>query len=214
MQLYESNLKEKEIELLSSKESLLQEKQQKSRQKLIWLTVSILIIFTALLLIMILYFNKEKAFALLVQKNMELIKLNESASKPCNEKLPETDEKDIELAQAFKDLLHTGSLYRNQDISLDNFAELLHTNRAYLSKAINQTMHKNFSVVINQYRIQEACKMLVNPKYNYLSIEGIASTVGFNSKTSFNRVFKTETGITPSDFRNNQVESQFVIPQN
>lgn len=206
MQMYETNLKEHEIALLTSEQNALKIKHQKFNQQIVWLGITILIFLVALLVIMALYFNKEKAYSLLVEKNMELIRIHETSTKPCSEKTQETNSKDSLLAESFLQVLRKESYYRNSNITLDDFADLLKTNRAYLSKAINNTFNKNFSVIINEYRIQEACKMLINAHYNYLSIEGIASTVGFSSKTNFNRIFKQQTGLTPSNFRENQTD--------
>lgn len=209
MQMYETQIKENEIDLLQNQKSQFLMDETKNRQKVIGLIVILVIIALAMVFIMILFFTREKANALLVEKNMQLIQMGEQHQK-CPELLASKSAQsvqDIQLAQRFMALLKQDANYRNPNISMDYFADRLYTNRAYLSKAINKTTHKNFTVVINEYRIQEACKMLVSSKYNYLSIEGIAFTVGFNSKTSFNRVFKMQTGLTPTNFRNNQHEA-------
>jgi AraC-like DNA-binding protein len=209
MQMYESQIKENEIKLLQNQKRQFLMEKSKTRQKVLGLVIILVIIALAMIFIMILFFNKEKANALLVEKNMQLIQMGEERQKCADHaemQLVHT-EQDVELAQRFMTLLKHDANYRNPNISMDYFADKLHTNRAYLSKAINKTTRKNFTMVINEYRIQEACKMLVSSKYNYLSIEGIACTVGFNSKTSFNRVFKMQTGLTPSNFRSNQHEA-------
>ncbi len=94
--------------------------------------------------------------------------------------------------------------FLRSDLSLHDLAELLETNTSYLSKVINELTGQNFNLFLNQFRIEEACSQLVNQKQQYLSIEGIAQSVGFNSKSAFNAAFKKIKGITPSEFIDQQ----------
>ena len=57
--------------------------------------------------------------------------------------------------------------------------------------------------------IEEAKKMFLDDHYNNLSIEGIAKNAGFRSKSTFNQVFKTLTGMTPTEFatRNGKIRA-------
>jgi AraC-like DNA-binding protein len=66
---------------------------------------------------------------------------------------------------------------------------------------INQRFHKNFNDFINDYRIEEAKKMLGHKKTRDYKLLTIAYEVGFNSKTTFNVVFKKKVGMTPSQYR-------------
>lgn len=90
--------------------------------------------------------------------------------------------------------------FLRSDLSLHELAELLQTNTSYLSKVINELTGQNFNSFLNQYRIEEACNQLLNPKHQFLSIEGIALSVGFNSKSAFNTAFKKIKGLTPTEF--------------
>jgi AraC-like DNA-binding protein len=71
-----------------------------------------------------------------------------------------------------------------------------------LSQTINEQLRQSFSEFLNSYRIEEAKRRLRDPAFKHLSILGIAEDVGFNSKSSFNAVFKKHTNLTPSEFRN------------
>jgi AraC-like DNA-binding protein len=65
---------------------------------------------------------------------------------------------------------------------------------------LNKELKKSFHEFVNEYRNQEAIKLMSDPDYDHFSLQGIAEEVGFNSKSSFNRSFKKHTGKTPSEF--------------
>ena len=69
-----------------------------------------------------------------------------------------------------------------------------------LSQVINEQLNKNFSELMNCYRIGEFKTRLADPKYGHHSIMGIAYEVGYNSKSSFNEAFKKLNGVTPSAY--------------
>ena len=91
--------------------------------------------------------------------------------------------------------------YLNPDISLPELARGLGISSHFLSRVINEQLGVNFFDFINQYRVEEVKSRIKDPKFNYLSILGIAFECGFNTKSTFNRVFKKMTGLTPKEFR-------------
>lgn len=70
-----------------------------------------------------------------------------------------------------------------------------------VSEAINSGIGVSFKEYINALRVEEVKQMLISPKYDHLSLIGIAYDCGFNSKATFNRVFKSVTGQTPSEYK-------------
>ena len=95
-------------------------------------------------------------------------------------------------------------LFTDSDLNLQLLAQKLAISPYYLSQIINVKLHKNFFDFINRYRIDEAKKILSQPKNDHYTILSIAYEVGFNNKTSFNAAFKKHTSRTPSQFRNSQ----------
>ena len=91
--------------------------------------------------------------------------------------------------------------YLNPDFSLEMMAADLEISRHKLSQLINTGQNKNFHKLINEYRIREVKEMIVDPGYGHFSVLGIAFECGFNSKSAFNRIFKEETGLTPSEYK-------------
>lgn len=107
-----------------------------------------------------------------------------------------------ELTQTVFDYLKREKPYLNPDFSLQMMAEDLNISRQKLSLAINSNQQKNFYKLINEYRVEEVKEKLLDSDYKHFSILGIGLECGFNSKSSFNRIFKLETGLTPTEFKN------------
>jgi AraC-like DNA-binding protein len=91
--------------------------------------------------------------------------------------------------------------YLNENLTLKELANKLETTPNNLSQIINEMFNKNFYEFINEYRINEVKSLLADPKYSHYSMLGIAFECGFNSKSTFNSVFKQFTGKTPSEFK-------------
>jgi AraC-like DNA-binding protein len=86
--------------------------------------------------------------------------------------------------------------YLNPKLSLQELAQNLDISSNRLSQIINQQAEVNFHDFINQYRIEEFLRNAKSNK-NY-SLLALALDAGFNSKSSFNHIFKKQKGISPS----------------
>jgi AraC-like DNA-binding protein len=109
-----------------------------------------------------------------------------------------------EESQTYLELLleymDTEKPYRQSNITIQELAEIIHIPRHHLSQVINDRLGKNFYDFINQYRVAEAQLMLLDPKYRHLTNLAVAEEAGFNSKATFNAVFKKQTGQTPTEY--------------
>ena len=101
-----------------------------------------------------------------------------------------------------KDLLEEDQIFRQNDLNESKLAELLETNTTYLSTIINSRFNLPFKTLLNNYRIDEARRLLVSDEFSNYSIEGIANEVGYQSRSAFYQVFKQNTGMTPMDYIN------------
>ncbi|HTF80912.1 MAG TPA: AraC family transcriptional regulator, partial [Cytophagales bacterium] len=94
-------------------------------------------------------------------------------------------------------------LYKTEGLSIKELAEKSGFQSYLVSQAINSVLNKTFFELVNEYRIEESKRLLTNPAYNHLSLVGIGFEAGFNSKTTFNSLFKKHTGFTPSEYKKN-----------
>ena len=85
-----------------------------------------------------------------------------------------------------------------EDISLSSAADKANISSVYLSRLFKKEEGINFLDYLNQYRIDEAKKMLKDVQYNILDV---ADESGFNNTRYFSKIFKKNVGITPSEYR-------------
>lgn len=93
-------------------------------------------------------------------------------------------------------------VFLNPELTLNELADKLEMKVSELSHFINSNLNKNFNDFVNEYRVKEFKRLIsaqdVNSKATVIEL---AFDSGFNSKASFNRIFKEATGMTPSEYR-------------
>jgi len=102
---------------------------------------------------------------------------------------------------ALHTLMEEKQPYLRGDLKLDDLAGMLQVSSHHLTQLLNQHLEKSFYDFVNDYRVQEAQRRLIDPAYQHYTILAVALDVGFNSKTTFNRLFKSYTQMTPSQFQ-------------
>jgi len=90
--------------------------------------------------------------------------------------------------------------YTEPELTLPDLAQKLGTNVSQLSKMINKGFGMNFNDWINGYRIEAFCHKIREGEQHRQTLLSIAFECGFNSKTTFNRAFRKQTGQSPIDF--------------
>lgn len=110
---------------------------------------------------------------------------------------------DEDTLQRLKNLLEQDKLYLKPRLTLDEVSEKLALPSRYISFLINKRFQSNFNAWVNGYRINEVLERLKDPKESHKTIFGIALDAGFNSKSSFNQIFKAIKGQTPSEYLSN-----------
>lgn len=91
--------------------------------------------------------------------------------------------------------------YLNPELTLAQLASEIDVSTHHLSQIINEQFKLNFFEYINQFRVEEVKTRINDPKFENYSLLGIAFDSGFNSKSSFNRIFKKSTNQTPSQYK-------------
>jgi AraC-like DNA-binding protein len=111
---------------------------------------------------------------------------------------PETSERYLRrLLQS----MEQEKLYLDAELTVSKLAEKLSIPPPHLSQTINERLNQSFIDFVNTYRVEEVKRKLVDPLKRHYSVLAIAEESGFNSKSSFNSVFKKHVRMTPSEFR-------------
>lgn len=118
----------------------------------------------------------------------------------------ETDNKvePSNISLLLNDIVIREMLFTRSDLKISDLALRLNTNRSYISRAINDEMHTDFCSWVNHYRINYAQELLDDFQQSNLSMEVVAEKSGFANLTTFYRVFKKHTNMTPGDYLRNQ----------
>lgn len=97
--------------------------------------------------------------------------------------------------------------YLDEDLTLSTLASAISISDKKLSAFLNQYLKTTFYDYVNKYRVASVKEKIKSPEYNNITLLGIAYESGFKSKTSFNRIFKKETGLSPSQFKSSLQET-------
>jgi len=99
-------------------------------------------------------------------------------------------------------LMEDERIYRHDNVTIGTLATKLGIPEYKLRRLINQRLgYRNFNVFLNEHRIAEAKAALADPSQAEVPVITIAMDAGFQSLGPFNRAFKSETGLTPTEFR-------------
>ncbi|HHJ11027.1 MAG TPA: AraC family transcriptional regulator [Bacteroidetes bacterium] len=108
------------------------------------------------------------------------------------------------LKQLLK-LMEEEKPYLNGELSIQDLTVRLNIPRHYLTQILNEKLKKNFYTFVNEYRVKEVIQMMNDSQYKNYTLLALALEAGFNSKSSFNNIFKNYTGYTPSEYREKKV---------
>jgi AraC-like DNA-binding protein len=113
-----------------------------------------------------------------------------------------SDPAQAELIAALERLMQSERIYREEGLTIARLAERLTVPEYKLRRTINQGLgHRNFNAFLNGYRLADAKAALADPAQAAVPVLTIALDAGFQSLGPFNRAFKADTGLTPTEFR-------------
>lgn len=164
---------------------------------IIWLILLVAAIIILSLLAELLLFKKlRNTRRQLAQRTFEMIEVEEFSHQ---KKTPQLEaDMATRLKEKLEEMMRTEKPYLNAELKLNDLASMLGTNYTYLSQLINQQYSLNYNDYLNNMRVKEACYMLTGRKDKNLTIDMIASKVGFSTKSTFYVAFKKFTGVSPA----------------
>tara|TARA_R110002073_G_scaffold298418_1_gene465050 strand:- start:5465 stop:6601 length:1137 start_codon:yes stop_codon:yes gene_type:complete len=111
-----------------------------------------------------------------------------------------------QIEKRLKDVLKNDRPYLDENLTLTKLASSIPISNKKLSIFINQHLNTTFYDMINTYRVASVKEKLESNNFNNITLLGIANESGFKSKTTFNRIFKKETGLLPSEYRKSHLK--------
>ncbi|MEM1121516.1 MAG: AraC family transcriptional regulator [Bacteroidota bacterium] len=141
-------------------------------------------------------------FFIFYRRQKEVTTLKRSTPIIKKVEIPKNKEVDLVLQQKIMDALGKEKLYLNPNLTLKKFADHLDSNTSYVSKTINDGYGKNYSALLNHYRVLEIQRAFLKGEHREYTIESIYKKAGFKSKSAFQKAFKAQTGLTASNYIN------------
>ena len=197
------------LELEETRERI-REMSYRQQIQTILLWSSIIIALLALTILGVLYANykrTKRTNRLLYEKNIALLNDNKELRPSVVERLERPAQEgpskvDLYLMEKITAVMESSPEVYNEDFSRQRLAELVGSNYKAVSRAINTCKQCNFNMLLNEYRIKESCRRLMDTgTYGNYTIEGIANSVGYKSRSNFATIFKEIVGLTPSAFQ-------------
>jgi len=132
---------------------------------------------------------------------LNTLELDEVTNQPEKYEKTRLREEEIpDLKKKLLDYLEESKPYLNKNLTIGELADSIEIPAYQLSQLINDQLRKSFFELINSYRVNEVKLRFFEPQYKNLTLLGIAMDCGFNSKASFNRIFKQLAGQTPTEY--------------
>ncbi|NMP32783.1 AraC family transcriptional regulator [Thalassotalea sp. M1531] len=105
----------------------------------------------------------------------------------------------VQLEKRLNELMNNEQLYKNANLTLPTLAKKLQVSVPQLSQLLNDNLNKSFALFVNELRIQEAKRLLV--ENSHMTMELISEASGYNSQSTFYSSFKHFENITPAQYR-------------
>ena len=105
------------------------------------------------------------------------------------------------LTEKLHFVLKEEKLYKDPDLTLRQLADAIGTSDKKLSELLNLSLQTNFFELVNRYRTEAFKEMVIRGDAKKFTLLSLAFEAGFNSKASFNRIFKQQTKLTPGEFK-------------
>ncbi|MCG8582635.1 MAG: helix-turn-helix domain-containing protein [Bacteroidales bacterium] len=141
------------------------------------------------------YFTLKKPH--LFSEGQNIKNITKAKSEESEEEVDDKIKEDLEKLVSYMD---ESKPYLNNEMNLQHLSEGTELSKHRISEVINKALNKTFYDVINMYRTNEAIRLMNEGFHKQHTLTSLAEMAGFNSKATFNRIFKKNTGKTPSEF--------------
>lgn len=128
---------------------------------------------------------------------------SENTVKKKYEKSSISEQEGIVYLARLNKIMESDKLYLDSELTIDSLSRKLKITKHHLTQVFTVVLDTNFNKYINNYRVIHAAKLLKEPR-GKVSIGDVGTESGFNSRTSFYRVFKAYHGVSPVDFKKNK----------
>ena len=108
-----------------------------------------------------------------------------------------------ELMRKLELLMMKDKVFLNPDLNLRLLSGYLEVSEKHCSHVLNKGTNMNFNQYVNKFRIEAFIERIKEGQSKRYTLTSIAYECGFNSKSTFNRVFKLNCGVTPSEYVRN-----------
>lgn len=179
-------------------------KNQIVQQRLFWALFAILLLLALLIAIYFYTRSLKRKNKFLYESSIKIIKEDEEAEKALVENFSEEYTSEKKLYASFLKIMNEEELFKDPNLTVEQICAKLGTNRTYLGNSIKQCAQTTIAKFISQFRLRWAAEELVRNPNN--PIMAVGEDAGFNSKATFNRLFKDQFGISPSSYRKVAVE--------
>ncbi len=184
----------------------------KQTQKIKFLVIGIIVFILFVCFLLYLWLQKKRALKILFKESQQAVirqkQLEEyksitekrlssiSEQKNKNNKNKKTQNLWIKI----QNLIENQKIFLDTELTIEKLAQEIGSNKTYISNAIKENTNEHFNNFINQYRIDEARKILSDTENN-IKIKDLHTKVGFSSKSTFYNSFKKNLGFSPTDYR-------------
>lgn len=176
------------------------------RRGMMIIACAFLIVVILLTTIVFYYRKTRKAHKALVEKSLQWARNPNSMERVKEIDSPngKPDHEQRAMTEKASELLTTNKLYLKPDLTINEVADLLETNRTYLSEAINRVYGNSFTIYVNEFRVKEAVNLISHNENDKYTVDILAKMSGFSNRKTFHSAFVRATGLTPSEFRRNR----------
>ena len=152
-----------------------------------------------------------------LQVNLNLVQKNNQGARGEKRGVSYTLKDNIkkEYVHKISSYMESARPFLRKNFSLNKLTQDLDLSPTYTSRVINEVYGKNFKDYVNGFRIENACKNLLNEKMKNYTIEAIAQESGFHSRTAFYNAFKRIMRMSPGEYisRNSKKTSKKITIQ-